>query len=240
MKKTTRIFTIPNILTILRIVLVPLFIYFLLQKDTNSKWIALFIFMFATASDFFDGYLARKLQQDSKIGRFLDPFADKMLVIGTLVVFLILDQQISLWMVLVIIGRDILITVLRYIGIRKNIEIRTSKIAKYKTAFQMMTIFLILNIFVVRAYRIDINKTFEDGHKIGKSNITIAMDAFQKGVKEKKNLTQKKKEFASSIPYFLMLATTLFTIISGLRYILSNYKIFLPTEVKKEEENNSV
>jgi len=232
-----KIFTIPNILTFIRIALVPLLIYFLLQKDSQSKWISLYIFMLATASDFFDGYLARRLRQDSEIGRFLDPFADKMLVISTLIVFLFLDKQISLWMVLVIIGRDILITLMRYIGIRKNIEIRTTKFAKYKTSFQMLSIFLILNIFIVRSYQTDVDQTFTEGYKLGKSKISIVIHAFQKGVNKNTKLEEKKKEFASSIPYFLMLLTVIFTSVSGIRYIFTNYQVFLP-EQKKEKINS--
>lgn len=225
-------FTIPNIITSLRILLIPLFLYFLVQDNPSSRLLALLIFFIASISDFFDGYLARRLGQDSRIGRFLDPLADKILVITTIFAFYYLDSQIPLWMVLVIIGRDILITLMRYLAIKKGMELKTSKTAKAKTAFQMFSIVLILAIFFVRSYRFDIQQTFNEGLAAGKKNIEIAAQLFREGLTllPHKDIDKHRKRvvFAESVPYFLMLVTTLFTIFSGLRYIYFNYRIFLP------------
>ena len=224
--------TIPNILTILRVIMIPFFIYCLMQNDSIYRWWALVLFILASVTDFLDGYLARKLKQDSALGRFLDPFADKALVVSTIVAFVYLDKQIPLWMVLVIIGRDLLITVMRFLAIRKGMEVKTSKLAKFKTAFQMISIFLILGIFLIRSYRTEIINTFEKGRQEGKKNLDIALDSFAYGLKiiTKKEISsaEKEKVFAESMPYFVMLITTIFTIISGLRYIYTNYKILLP------------
>ncbi len=223
---------IPNILTFLRLVMIPFFIYFLLQDDPKSRLIAFLLFVIAGLSDFLDGYLARKLEQDTKLGRFLDPLADKFLVITTLFAFYYLDNQISLWIVFVIIGRDILITLMRYMAIAKGKELRTTRLAKTKTAFQMIAIILILLVFIVRSYRVDIQDTFERGHLSGKKNIEIATELLREGVrmlpsKEIKQ-SEKRKVFAESIPYFLMLITAFVTLISGVRYVMYNIDILKP------------
>ena len=235
---------IPNILTVLRFILVPIFLYFLIQSDLNSKIYALIIFSIASITDFFDGYLARKWHQESKIGAFLDPLADKFLVITTLLAFVNLDKQIPLWMVIIIILRDILITLMRYKAKKMNLALKTSNDAKIKTAFQMISIILILLIFAVRSYKEDIRNTFTEGKNAGKKNIQIAYEQLNKGIKvlkQKKKAPQEKKYqkqvFAESIPYFLMLIVTFLTIISGIRYIVSNHIIFISLfiKVKKNE-----
>jgi cardiolipin synthase len=96
-----------------------------------------------------DGYLARKWNQETEFGKFLDPLADKFLVIGTFITFLFLHKQIELWMVLVVIFRDMLITILRWLAIREGFSLRTTVMGKVKTAFQMGTILTILIIFML-------------------------------------------------------------------------------------------
>ncbi len=223
---------IPNTLTVFRVVLVPVFVYFLLKPDPISRIIALGVFFLASISDFFDGYLARKWNQESAFGRFLDPLADKALVISSIFAFVYLDQLIPLWMVLVIIGRDMLITALRFLAIRKGMEVKTSKLGKAKTAFQMISIVIIVVVFIVRSYRVDITRTFEEGRNEGRKNISIAIDSFSEGIRilpDKQISTSRKiRVFAESIPYFVMLLTTWVTIISGIRYIYTNYRILAP------------
>ena len=225
---------IPNILTIFRFILVPVFLFFLVQNDLNSKIIAIVIFSVASITDFFDGYLARKLHQESKMGAFLDPLADKFLVIAAMMAFVNLDKQIPFWMVAVVILRDILITAMRYKAKKMQKILKTSNDAKVKTAFQMISIILILLIFAVRSYKDEIRTTFTEGKKAGKKNHQIATESLVKGLKvlKQKNKDHEEKKFqkqvfAESIPYFLMLIVTILTIISGIRYIISNNIIFL-------------
>ncbi|MCS6984449.1 MAG: CDP-diacylglycerol--glycerol-3-phosphate 3-phosphatidyltransferase [Leptospiraceae bacterium] len=226
------IWNIPNFLTLIRILLVPVFLYCITTKVPFYRLMALVVFVVASITDFLDGYLARKWKQDTAFGRFMDPLADKALVLATLLVFLYLDPQIPLWMVLTIIARDMLVTLMRYLAIRKGMEIRTTRLAKAKTAFQMTSIILILMIFFVRSFQIDIQQTFEEGHRRGKKNIQIASELLARGLKILKNPDytprEKKKVFAESIPYFLMLLTTIITVISGLRYLFTNYQVLLP------------
>lgn len=226
------IFTIPNILTVARLSIIPFFLYFIFEDNPKSRLIALILFIIAAISDSLDGYLARKLSQDSKVGRFLDPLADKMLVIATLLAFYMLDNQISLWMVIAIIARDMVITLMRYLAIRKGAELRTSRLGKTKTALQMTAIILILLILFVRSYRFDVEHIFHEGHLHGKKNFQIAMDMMNKAIKLLPDKTVDKKEkrkiFLEPMPYFLMLITTIVTLISGIRYVTTNFEILKP------------
>ena len=223
---------LPNFLTIMRIVLIPFFLFYLMSPHPRDRLIAFAIFALASITDFFDGYLARKWKQESPLGRFLDPLADKALVITTLLIFILLDQLIPLWMVLAIIIRDMLVTLMRYLAIRKGAEIRTTRMGKAKTMFQMFSIVLIIVIFIVRAFHFDIQQVFRDGRASGKKNIEIASAIFVKAMHSMNNpeipTIEKKKVFAESVPYFLILITTWITIFSGLRYLYTNWRVLLP------------
>ncbi len=217
---------LPNFLTIMRIVMIPFFMYFLFSQHPRDRFYALAIFAIASITDFFDGYLARKWQQESPLGRFLDPLADKALVIATLVIFILLDQAIPLWMVIVIILRDMLVTLMRYLAIRKGTEIRTTRLGKAKTLFQMFSIVLILFILI------DIGAVYAEGRAAGKKNFEIATTMLVKAVQSFQSAeipkTERNKYFAESTPYFLLLLTTLITAISGLRYLYTNWRVLLP------------
>lgn len=223
---------LPNVLTILRIAMIPFFVYFLVSPLPRDRFIALALFMIASVTDFFDGYLARKWKQESPLGRFLDPLADKALVVTTLGIFILLDQAIPLWMVLVIVLRDMLVTLMRYLAIRKGSEIRTTRLGKAKTLFQMLSIFLILVILVIRTFHFDIRATYREGREQGLKNHQIASTLFLKAVQSIESSEEPRQErnkyFAESIPYFLLFLTTLITAISGLRYLITNWRVLLP------------
>lgn len=223
---------LPNFLTIMRIVMIPFFLYFLLSQHPRDRVIALAIFGIASITDFFDGYLARKWKQESPLGRFLDPIADKALVIATLMVFILLDQAVPVWMVIVIILRDMLVTLLRYLAIRKGFEIRTTRLGKAKTMFQMLAIVLIMLILIVRAFHFDVSATYAEGRAAGKKHSEIAMTVFLKAVQSLESAevpkAERNKFFAEFAPYFLLLITTLITAISGLRYLYTNWRVLLP------------
>ena len=138
---------IPNILTSFRLLLVPLFFIILVSDYENSYLLSLLIFSVASITDFFDGKLARKYDAISKFGLFMDPLADKALTLSAFVGFLYLDTLANIvepWMVFVIFSRDILVTFLRLIMNRKGLAMATSRIAKLKTASQLISIILIL------------------------------------------------------------------------------------------------
>ena len=144
---------LPNIITIFRIVLVPFFIYCIIGDFENSKLYAAIIFCVASISDFLDGKIARKYGIITRFGTFMDPLADKILVLSAFLTFVFLEY-IPLWMVIVIVMRDFFITVLRMFMERNGITMVTSKVGKIKTAIQMMAINVILFYMIILSYNI--------------------------------------------------------------------------------------
>jgi len=133
---------LPNFLTSLRIALTPICIY-LLISNPDFRHLALFLFIIASLTDFFDGYFARKYQTVSKIGSFLDPLADKFLVVGVFVSFFILREIIDIYILLMIVFRDVFVTILRILMQSKGKVMVTSKLSKYKTTIQIMIIIIL-------------------------------------------------------------------------------------------------
>ena len=134
-KKIIRL--LPNLLTLLRIILTPICIYFLFY---NNYLLSLILFLLASFTDFLDGYLARKYNSISKLGSFLDPIADKLLVVGLFLSFYILNIVIDYYILTMIIFRDVLVTVIRIAMQSKGAVMKTSKIAKIKTTIQFFVI----------------------------------------------------------------------------------------------------
>lgn len=221
-------FTIPNILTFLRVATIPIFIYLILSQDFIYRIIAVLLFIIASLTDLVDGYIARKLKQETELGKFLDPLADKFLVVSALVTFLFLTEQVEIWMILCIIGRDLLITMLRSLAIRKGSSLRTSMFGKVKTAFQMFSIIMILLSFLAITYkqRTQINQIYINKKNEGLTNFEIANEFLIQFINN--NYEDLLFILSSFLPYYLMLFTTIITIISGLRYLYSNYKLLLP------------
>ena len=144
-------FSLPNILTYARIVAVPLvvlcfFVEGRLQSTDASRWTAVSIFIIASITDFFDGYLARIWKQTSNIGRMLDPIADKLLVSACLLL-LAADTTIAgwtLWAAIIILCREILVSGLREYLASLKVSVPVSRLAKWKTTVQMFAIVFLL------------------------------------------------------------------------------------------------
>ena len=135
---------LPNQLTIFRIALTPLFFILMVFGDTQyNTFIATLIFLIASLTDAYDGYIARKYGTVTRWGAFVDPLADKFLI-STAFVALMIKGYLSLWMVLIIIIRDAIITSIRAFGLWKNKPIRTEKFAKLKTTLQIVIVGFIL------------------------------------------------------------------------------------------------
>ena len=150
---------IPNFLTSSRILLVPVFLYFLFSDFSHGKLLALIFFVIAAITDAYDGKIARKHNIVTKFGIFLDPLADKFLVLSAFYAFMFisdLDTTIKLWMIILISFRDILVTLLRTIMQYKGITMITSKLGKIKTALQLITIHLILIFLIFKSYSVAI------------------------------------------------------------------------------------
>ncbi len=138
------IFSKPNQITFIRILLIPIFVMFLLMDLPYRDYIAAFIFIILSVSDAFDGYLARKNRQTTKVGKIIDPIADKLLIAAALI-FLI--GRIQLWMAVVIIARELIITLARILLLPKNVVIPASMLGKIKTISQIVAIVaVILNV----------------------------------------------------------------------------------------------
>ncbi|MFW5913690.1 MAG: CDP-diacylglycerol--glycerol-3-phosphate 3-phosphatidyltransferase [Bacillota bacterium] len=139
---------LPNKLTVLRVILIPLMvvIYYLdpepLELNLYS-WIIAGLFVFASLTDYFDGYLARKHSLVTTFGKFLDPLADKLLVMFALLVLLDI-RMIPMWVVLVILSREFIVTGIRLVSADEGKVIAASKLGKYKTASTMVALILLL------------------------------------------------------------------------------------------------
>ena len=148
---------LPNLLTSSRILLVPLFLYFLFSDFSHGKLLALIVFMIASITDALDGKIARKHDAVSKFGIFFDPLADKFLVLSAFYSFMFigdLSTTVKLWMIILISFRDVLVTFIRTIMQYKGITMITSKLGKLKTALQIITINFIL-LFLIMGYSPD-------------------------------------------------------------------------------------
>ncbi|OUW79858.1 MAG: CDP-diacylglycerol--glycerol-3-phosphate 3-phosphatidyltransferase [bacterium TMED217] len=137
---------IPNLLSLIRIILTPLFIILLFSDFDTAKLFALLVFVIAAITDAYDGHLARKYNQITPEGKFLDPLADKILVVSAFFSFSVIGI-IDYWIVGIIIFRDLFVTGLRLIISSSGFEFVTSKLSKYKTAFQL-TIIIVTLIFM--------------------------------------------------------------------------------------------
>ena len=140
---------ISNKLTVLRIILAFVFMAFLFTEGLIFKIIAFLIFCFASFTDFFDGWLARKRNEITDLGKLLDPIADKVLVLAAFLSFVEM-HLIWAWMVVIIIIRELLITGLRILAITRGRVLEAGAAGKHKTVSQMLTIFFVLIVLIVR------------------------------------------------------------------------------------------
>ena len=137
---------LPNLLTYGRIAAVPVLVGLLLLETYSGRWLAFSLFLLAGISDYFDGMLARMWNQQSSLGRMLDPIADKLLVAACLLL-LCYDQTIfgvHVWAALIILAREILVSGLREYLAELRVSIPVTKLAKWKTAVQFLAIAVLL------------------------------------------------------------------------------------------------
>ena len=134
---------LPNKLTILRVIMIPFFVLFMLTDlgGSASKWIALALFVIASMTDWLDGYLARKYNLVTNFGKFMDPLADKLLV-SSAMICLVEMGRIPAWIVVVIISREFIISGFRLVASDNGRVIAASYWGKFKTVSQMLMIIL--------------------------------------------------------------------------------------------------
>ena len=139
---------LPNKLTIMRVILIPFFVFFLLSPyfPAYGNYIAVAIFIVASLTDMLDGKIARKYNLVTNFGKFMDPLADKLLVCSAMICLIELDR-LAAWIVIVIIAREFIISGFRLVASDNGAVIAASYWGKFKTTFQMlMVIVLILDI----------------------------------------------------------------------------------------------
>lgn len=134
---------LPNLLTLGRIACIPLLVVLLLFEGRSSSFFAALIFSLAAITDWLDGYLARKWEVVTVLGKFLDPLADKLIVMAALIM-LIPHGRVPAWAVFVLLAREMVITGLRSIASSEGIVIAASNLGKYKTILQMVAIIALL------------------------------------------------------------------------------------------------
>ena len=136
---------LPNKLTVLRVIMIPFFVLFMLTDlaGAASKYIALAVFCVASFTDFLDGYLARRDNLVTNFGKFMDPLADKLLVCSALI-SLIPQGKLETWIVLVIIAREFIISGFRLVASDNGIVIAASYWGKFKTVSHMSMIILLI------------------------------------------------------------------------------------------------
>jgi len=146
------LWTLPNRLSILRILFIPVIVFFISTKKNGLLLASCLLFIIAGITDGLDGYLARKMNLTSKLGLYLDPIADKLLVSSVLIT-LTYYRQIPLWVTLILVGREFLINGLRAFYAMEGIAIYPSSSGKIKTALQLIGISCVL--FNIALERID-------------------------------------------------------------------------------------
>lgn len=186
---------IANKITLLRIILTFVFMFFLFCQGFWPKIIALVIFIFAALSDFFDGRIAYKKNMVTDFGKFMDPIADKILVLAAFAAFVQM-QLIEAWMFVIVISREILITSLRLFALNKGKVLSATRAGKHKTLSQMIVIFVILGFIVLKEAML----VFFTWNPVWER-------FFRQGI------------------YILMLLTVGLTLYSGLSYLWENRKI---------------
>ncbi|MCD6281380.1 MAG: CDP-diacylglycerol--glycerol-3-phosphate 3-phosphatidyltransferase [Deltaproteobacteria bacterium] len=132
-----------NVLTMSRIIVVPVLALFLIKGGYFYSILAAVLFIAATFTDFLDGYVARKYEMVSNLGKFLDPLADKLLIVTSLILLIPLDRSPA-WIVALIVCRELTVTGLRSIASERNIVIAANWLGKYKTAFQCAAVIPLL------------------------------------------------------------------------------------------------
>lgn len=189
---------IPNAITASRILLTPLFLWLLLSNDATLVQIAAAVFLVAAVSDWYDGWYARKYNAMSAFGTFFDPLADKIFIGAAFFAFAALDL-LELWMVIIIVARDIVTTVLRVIADRRGRPVVTSRLAKWKTATQLVFLW-----YIVAAWTVNNVGYLREVFRTGDQNILLS-------------------------PWILdsmMLLLVVLSVITALTYLIENRHVF--------------
>lgn len=187
----------PTQLTLVRLAAVPFFLVFTINDNLTTRIIALIIFIGASITDLYDGRIARRTNQVTTLGIFLDPLADKFLISSAFIAFVQIPEiNVPAWMVVLIIGREFLITGLRTLAASRGRILPAQPAGKFKTTSQLVAIITILVI-------LSVNSLIEQTNWDLSSTPSLAW-------------------LLKGAPYWLTFATTVLTIVSGYIYIRMN------------------
>ena len=189
---------LPNKLTVLRIVLVAVFMFLLFSQGVMAKMLALVTFLAASLTDFLDGYIAKKNNMITDFGKLMDPIADKILILAAFLAFVEMELAPA-WMVVIIIFREVTITGLRISALTKGKVIAADDGGKHKMVSQVFAVSAVLIFLIFREAEIKVFGLLWSG-----SAERVYKDAI----------------------FILMLATTLLTLISGISYLIKNRGIY--------------
>lgn len=188
---------LPNKLTILRIILVFIFMLFLFLHGVTAKIIALIIFIAAGLTDFLDGYIAKKNNMVTDFGKLMDPIADKILVLAAFLAFVEMEL-IPAWMVVIIIFREAIVTGLRIMALTQGKVLAAEYGGKHKMVSQVLSITAILFFLIFR----------EAGIKV----FGFWSDSTERAYRD--------------VIFILMLITTFLTLVSGMSYLIKNRGVY--------------
>ena len=186
---------LPNQLTITRIILTFIFVYFISREGITPAILAAIFFTLACLTDFWDGYIAKKYNMISDFGKLMDPIADKFLILAAFLGFVRM-HIVEDWMVLLILGREIVITGLRVFALTKGKILQAEKAGKHKTVSQMVAIFFVLGFIIFKEWLSSLARWSQSVEVWWRHGI-----------------------------HLLMLLTVSLTLISGLSYLWNNRKL---------------
>lgn len=140
--RSAMVTTLPNLLSLFRVALIPLLVILLRDPGPQAALMATAAFFLASLSDFFDGYLARRLNITTTLGKFLDPLADKLMVMAALTMLAAMPRtpRVPAWLVVVVVGRELAVTGLRAIASGQGLVLAAEELGKYKMIFQMFAL----------------------------------------------------------------------------------------------------
>ena len=140
--------TLPNLISLFRMALVPFLVYLLTGTDRLYSALAAFLFLIASATDYLDGFLARRYGMVSDLGKVLDPLADKLMIVAALIMLAAMDRpgdnNVPAWLVVLVVGRETAVTILRGIALSEGVIIEAEGLGKYKFIMQVFAVFALV------------------------------------------------------------------------------------------------
>jgi CDP-diacylglycerol---glycerol-3-phosphate 3-phosphatidyltransferase len=165
---------LPNVLSLIRIGLVPVIVVVLMWPSPEARWLAALLFLAACITDFFDGWIARRHGITTTLGQFLDPLADKLIVVAVLIMLAAMppEPRVPAWMAVVVAVRELAVTGLRSIASARGIVVAAEELGKYKMIFQM---FALESLLIHYQYAVPLTGLSIDFHAAGMRFMWVAL-----------------------------------------------------------------